>query len=396
VKLSDAYVRNVKPTDRRVEIADAVLPGMYLLVQPSGARSWAVRYRHQGRPRKYTIGTYPTIGLATARELAREALEQVARGVDPAAAKAKAGGRSFRAIVDQYIDRYARVRQKTWREAERMLRVEAVSVWGDRPLGEITRDDINQRLYAILDRGSPSTSNHAFAHLRAFFGWAVDEGYIKHSPCERIRRKAPQTPRDRTLTDDEIRVCWQAWTSQGWPGGEFQKLLLATGQRRGEVAGARWDEIDLAERLWVIPRERMKSGRAHAVPLSSMAMEIVDRLPRTGAFLFPGRSGGVEVPISSFGQIKHRADDLIREGGRELARWTFHDLRRSCRSNMSRLRIPSEVAEAVLAHVIPGVRGIYDRHHYLREKTEALEQWAVLLRSIIDPDSDRKVVPLRR
>jgi integrase len=275
-----------------------------------------------------------------------------------------------------------------------MLRVEAVSFWGDRPLAEITRDDINQRLYAILDRGSPSTSNHCFADLRRFFNWCVDEGYLEHSPCERVRRKAPQTPRDRTLTDDEIRICWSAWERQGWPGGEFQKLLLVLGQRRTEVAAARWDEFDLSERLWVIPRDRMKSGRAHAVPLSGMAMEIIGRLPRTGAFLFPGRRSGVEVPIGNFGGIKHKADELIREGGHELARWTLHDLRRSCRSNLSRLRVPSEVAEAVLAHVSPGVVGTYDRHSYLDEKREALERWAGLLWEILDPS--RKVVALRR
>ena len=330
--------------------------------------------------------------MATARDLAREALERIARGEDPAATKAKVGGKSFRTAVAAYIERYAKVHQKTWREAERMLRVEAVSFWGDRPLAEITRDDINQRLYAILDRGSPSTSNHCFAALRRFFNWCVDEGCLEHSPCERVRRKAPQTPRDRTLTDDEIRICWSAWERQGWPGGEFQKLLLVLGQRRTEVAAARWDEFDLSERLWVIPRDRMKSGRAHAVPLSETAMEIIGRLPRTGAFLFPGRRSGVEVPIGNFGGIKHKADELIREGGHELARWTLHDLRRSCRSNLSRLRVPSEVAEAVLAHVSPGVVGTYDRHSYLDEKREALEQWAGLLRDILDPS--RKVVPL--
>jgi hypothetical protein len=123
-------------------------------------------------------------------------------------------------------------------------------------------------------------------------------------------------------------------------------------------------------------------------------MDVIDKLPRTGAFLFPGRRSGVEVPIGSFGQIKHKTDALIREGGHELERWTLHDLRRTCRSNLSRLRVPSEVAEAVLAHVFPGVVGTYDRHTYLDEKREALERWADLLRDIIDPS--RKVVALRR
>jgi integrase len=395
VKLSDAYVRNVKPTYYRVEIPDAVLPGLYVVVQPSGHRSWAVRYRHEGRPRKLTLGSYPAIGLATARELAREALERVARGEDPAATKAKAGGKTFRAVVDQYIERYAKPRLRTWREAERMLRVEAVAVWGDRAVGSITRDDINQRLWQIVDRGSPSTSNHCFADLRRFFNWCVDEGYLEHSPCLRITRKAPQPSRDRTLTDDELRICWAAWDQQGWPGGEFQKLLLVTGQRRGEVAGARWDEIDLGDRLWLLPASRTKSARQHAVPLSSLALDIIDKLPRTSSpFLFPGQRPGVEAAIGSFGQLKRRTDTLIREAGHELAGWTLHDLRRTCRSNLSRLRVPSEVAEAVLAHVFPGVVGTYDRYSYISEKKEALEAWSNLLQTILDPS--RKVVALRR
>ena len=124
-------------------------------------------------------------------------------------------------------------------------------------------------------------------------------------------------------------------------------------------------------------------------------MEVIDRLPRAGTFVFPGRtSSGAEVPISGFSSIKSETDRLIREAGPELRSWTFHDLRRTCRSGMSRLRISSEVAEAVLAHVIPGVRGIYDRHCYLAEKRDALERWSALLRDILDPS--RKVVALRR
>lgn len=184
-------------------------------------------------------------------------------------------------------------------------------------------------------------------------------------------------------------------------------LLLATGARRGEVAGMSWSELDLDANLWTIPASRRKSGQVHIVPLSATALKIINQLPRfaSGDFLFPAyprrqasspaaTRAWASRPIGGFGSVKARTDALIKAAGHEMQPWRLHDLRRTCRTNLSRLRVSNDVAEAVIGHVVPGVMGVYDRYDRLPEKAVALEAWANLLREILDPSP--KVVALRR
>jgi integrase len=409
-KLTAAFVERIKPDpSKRVEIPDTIVVGLYLTVQPSGHRSWCVRYRHARRPRKYTIGAYPAVSLAAAREAARAALEQVAKGMDPAAAKAaRRGAATFRAVATRYIDVYAKAHQRSWRETQRVLQKEVIPVWGSREFDSISRADVNELLHDVLARGAPYTSNRLLDYLRRLWGWAIDEGYCEHSPCDRVRRKAPEVKRDRVLADAEIRIVWQAWQQQGWPWGPMQKLLLATGQRLREVTEMHWSELDLEAKLWTIGRERTKSDRTQLVPLSELAIETIASLPRFAGspFVFPSQrarkaSPGLSPaqarasrPISGFSMAKREADHLIKAAGREMPEWRWHDLRRTCRTGLSRLRIPEHVAELVIGHQVRGLRAVYDQWAYLSERREALEAWATLLRDILDPA--RKVVALRR
>jgi integrase len=281
-------------------------------------------------------------------------------------------------------------------------------LWGGRPFKEIERADVNELLHDVLARGAPYTSNRLLDYLRRLWGWSIDEGYCEHSPCDRVRRKAPEIKRDRVLSDGEIRIVWRAWETQGWPWGAMQKLLLATGQRLREVAEMRWDELDLEGRLWAIGRERMKSDRVHVVPLSTLAIDIIDGLPRFAgsAFVFPSQrtrkaSLGLSAaqarasrPISGFSMAKREADRLIKAAGHQMPDWRWHDLRRSVRTNLSRLGVPEHVAELVIGHQVRGLRAVYDQWSYLSERRQALEQWSTLLRSILDPSA--KIVALRR
>ena len=260
-------------------------------------------------------------------------------------------------------------------------------------------------LHDILKRGAPHTSNRVLAYLRKLWNWSIDEGYVEHSPCERVRKKAPLVKRTRSLSDGEIRILWAAWEQQGWPWAPLQQLLLVTGQRLREVAHARWSEIDLEEgKLWVIPRERTKADREHSVPLSPLAIEIISSLPRFAGspFLFPSTRARKLTPgaspaqvraaraISGFSSGKREVDRLIREAGHEMPAWRWHDLRRTVRTNMSRLRVPDHVAELVLGHVPQGLRPVYDRWSYSAEKRESLEAWSSLLRRYPGPDRPRR------
>ena len=407
-KLTAAAVEKIKPDPhKRREIADGLLAGFYLVVQPSGAKSWAVRYRHGGKTRKHTIGTYPAFGLGKARASAEEALRSVAQGIDPATERAavKAESRrkpdTVRAVVEEFIERYAKRKNRSWQETERVLEKEVLSHWGDRDLSSITRRDVLELLDGIMDRGAPYLANRVLAAVRKLFNWAVERGIVEATPAAKIKAPAKETERDRVLNDDEVRSLWSAWSEQDWPFGPLFKLLLVTAQRRDEVANMRWCDLDRDNRVWILPRELTKSDRSHEVPLSPLALEIINSLPEAGDFVFPSRAGR-DRPVSGFSKAKARTEQMVtkrtekEDGTIKASDWRLHDLRRTAGTNMARLGITVDVIGRVLNHSSGrGVTGIYDRHSYLPEKRRALDAWAAKLESIVSRDgANKNVVPI--
>src|SRR5262249_51483463 len=265
-------IEAAKPGAARREIPDGLLAGLYLIVQPSGAKSWALRYRFRGRPRKFTIGSWPAIDLASARDLGRKALIPAKQGNDPgdekkASYRAAAMARrdTVAAVAAEFLERYAKgnTRESTWRETERILNKEVLPRWRGRPIQEITRRDVLELLDRIADRGAPIMANRTLATVRRMFGWCVERDVLPASPCTGVKPPGLEQSRDRILSDGELRLVWYACDKIAWPFGPLTKILLLTGQRRDEVAEMRWSEVDLEKKLWVIPRERMKNGVAH-------------------------------------------------------------------------------------------------------------------------------------
>jgi integrase len=239
-----------------------------LIVQPSGSKSWAVRYRICGRPKKLTLGSYPGIDLSNARELARKALVAVAEGRDPALEKKNAhrdiAGRErdlFEKVSNQFLERYARAntRESTWREAERLLTRDVVPKWKGRTIREISKRDVIELLDSKVDQGSPIMANRILATVRRLFGWCVERGILETSPCFGVKAPAPERSRDRVLSDFELRFVWKACDNIGWPFGPLTKLLILTAQRCEEVSEMTWSELDLGAKVWTIPRERAMS-----------------------------------------------------------------------------------------------------------------------------------------
>jgi integrase len=409
--LTDLSIKKQPLPEKRREIPDGKISGLYLVLQPSGARSWAVRYRVDGAPRKLTIGPYPAVDLATARKRAQEALGDLAGGVDPAALK-KAAKDTRRAevlaadrvdsVVTLFVDRYAkRTVGPLWaRETERLLKVEVIPKLGAKRLGELSRADVHGLLDAIVDRGSPYTANRTLAVLRRMCNWAVERGIIANSPVEKIKPQAVETARDRVLSDEEIRVAWHAFDFVGWPFGVIAKLLLLTGARRDEIAESRWSEVDIAAKTWTIAKERSKNGVAHEIPLSDAAVQIVARLPRVGE----KKDGPIftttgVTPVSGFSRAKATIDKAIVATLKERATvpaevrpvdgWVFHDMRRTAASGMAGLGIAPHVVEAVLNHrsgTIKGVAAVYNRYNYAAEKRDALDKWATRVGLIVRED----------
>jgi integrase len=319
---------------KRTEVADSRKPGLYLVIQPSGRKSWAVRYRRvaDNKSRKLTLKGFPS--LATARRLAQAALDQAAEGRDPAAEK-QAGKRAaergdhdrIELVIADFIERYAKknTRESTWRETERILKREIEKRWKGRRVQEITRRDIIRALDDIAERGVPVMANRTLAAVRRLFNWCREKDLVQISPCEGVKAPSVERPRDRVLTDDEIRLIWitcdklekgdlstkSTKLKDGWQFWPLIKLLILTGQRRSEVAEMRWSEIDLSRRTWVLPRQRVKNDTLHEVPLSDGAVAVLAKLPRIKSdpglvFTTTGRT-----PVSGFTRAKNRLDSMM-------------------------------------------------------------------------------------
>ena len=322
--LTDLEIKKLPLPEKRKEIPDGKIGGLYLVLQASGAKSWAVRYRTNGSPRKLTIGPYPAVGLAMARKQAQEALGDVAGGKDPAAAKqsARATARAeheaevdrVERVVELFVERHAKPKTRDWRETQRMLIREVAGRWEGRRLSKITRAHVHAMLDEIVDSGRPIRANRVFAQFRKLCRWSVGRGIIDRSPCEGLTAPSPETKRDRVLSDDEIRLAWRAFDAIGWPFGAISKLLLLTGARRDEVASIRWGEIDLAEKKWTLPAARSKNKRDHQIPLSAAAVGIIEELPhigdKKGGFVF---STTGSTAVSGFSRAKAAIDRAILE-----------------------------------------------------------------------------------
>jgi integrase len=391
-RFSARFVKNLAaPRQGRVDhwdsiiSADDALPGSFgLRVFASGVKSWQIMYRVPRRDgtlkqKRLALATYPAFGLSEARELAREALKKVARGADPAedrkVIRAKlAAMPTVEEAAREFIEHYAKPRNRSWRETQRIFERYVFPVWGERLLPTITKSDVADLLTAIAAGGAPYMANRVLAAIRRFWNWSLEQGKTEISPVANVKAPAREISRDRILSDEEIAAVWRACESMGWPFGPLIQLLIVTGQREDEVAGMRWSEVDLERALWTLPREASKSDRLNQVPLPPLALQILDRLPRSGDLVF---STTGKTPVSGFSKAKTRCDQLSGVSG-----WRLHDLRRTVASGMARLKVEPWVVEKVLNHQtgqLSGVAGVYNRWGYSEEKREALSQWALHL-----------------
>jgi integrase len=253
---------------------------------------------------------------------------------------------------------------------------------------------------SIAKRPAPYLAHVVLGHARSLFNWAINRGAygLETSPVDRIKPAAligAKEPRQRVLNDAEIAAVWRGSEALGYPFGPLYQLLLLTGARKNEVAGANWSEFDLKKKIWTVPPERFKSNASHLVPLSDQAVAILEALPRftKGDHLFTTTYG--EKPISGFSKGKDRLDKLMNQDMGTSPRWVTHDIRRTVRTRLASLRISDLVAEMVIGHGRKGIQRVYDQHSYQDEMREALKQWASRLRDIVSPPPDN-VVKLKK
>jgi integrase len=400
-KLTEAGVKRLKPKAKQTDHFDAACPGLALRVSPKGQKTWCLFYRGPAKSdpsktvvKRLKLGTYPMLKLTEAREEARRYQRSIEKGEDPVTVKAqqKAEARAARAntvsaVVDEFFERHAKRQNRSWEETRKIFDRHILPVWGDRPITSITRRDALDLLDGLVDRDMPIMANRVLAHVRKLFNWCIERDILETAPIAQIKAPGKEVVRDRALEDHEITAVWEAFDDLGYPFGPMFKLMLATGQRRGEVAGMRWSEV--TDGLWTIPKERAKSDRANAVPLSAVAKEILESVPQfSGDYVFSGTSG--KRPVSGYSNAKQRAEKMC-----DLESWTLHDLRRTVATQMAGLGISGEVIGRVLNHAPRGVTAqVYNKHSYLPEKTRALEAWGRKLQTLTGSAQDDKVVDL--
>jgi integrase len=387
--LTDVEIRKLPPPPAggRVEKLDAGYDGagaLYIVVQPTGARSWAFRYSHHGKARKLTIGRYPGLGLADARKEARRLGVEVERGADPCADKAAVKAstapapvvRTVAKVADEFLKRHTDVRNgERWaRKVRRILAKEVVPVIGAKPIAEVTKADIRDMIDGIADGDgkrapAPIMANRTLAVVAKLCRWSLGRDYIDRDPTAGLPKPGTETKRDRVLTDAELASVWRAADGLGYPYGPAIKLLILTGARREEVGAMRRSEI--APGKWTLPASRSKNKLDHITPLSAPAMAVLNGLPRIGRSDLLFTTNGV-TPASGWSTAKATLDRLSG-----VTHWVVHDLRRTLATGMGEgLGIAPHVVEAVLGHVVKGIAGVYNRSGYLREKGEALDLWA--------------------
>lgn len=350
---------------KRYEIRDTLLPGFMLRVSKSGRMIWYLVTRVHGRQRRIKIGSYPILSLVVARDKARSILrdKELKRLVDKDGTLTVKRKPTLPEIIPEFIKLYAKPRNRAWREAQALLG--KFSVLGNRPIDEIKRPDIVAVLDTIVAKGTPYRANRALAAIKKLFSWCVDRGVLDFNPLAGLKPPSKETARDRVLTDKELAACWQEADIEDFPFGPFFKLFILTGQRRGEVAGMQWSEIDFERAVWTISAKRAKNASQHTVPLAPVAIEIPKSVPRFLKSDLVFTTNG-KREISGFGRLKRRMDRAIGSGD-----WRVHDIRRTVATNMAMMGIAPHVIEAVLNHktgIVSGVAAVYNRHAYVPRK----------------------------
>lgn len=371
VRFTDRWVQSTSltPATGRAEFVDGLCPGLHLRVTKRGVRTFSALFRHNGKLVRRTIGHYPLVSVAKARSAALDLFREAQAPADSGVIRSlDEPPLSYEQLVEDYTEKHIKVHARSWENIRAGLRQPCMEPFLKRQAAEIRRRDIIDLIDGIVADGKPHAAVSQLQRLKAMFNWAVARDLLQRNPCDGLKPPVRTTERDRILTDAEIAAVWYATAELPAPYGAMYRMFLLTGQRRSEVSTMQWHEI--SNRVWTIPREKVKKDRQHAVPLTKTALATLAKLPVFGEQAYVFSTTGGDRPSSNFNKVKRELDRLSGTSG-----WTIHDLRRTVRSKLAELRVPEVVARKVLNHETGKVDRIYNRHDYLSEKREALAKW---------------------
>jgi integrase len=413
-RLTDSALGKLAPGDH----TDPGVTGLQVRVRigAKGKRrkAWLLRYKWRGRPLRITLGG-DSMSLADARRAALSARTLIDRGIDPRAGERPSQRRDLKgptaipeapaarsndpysvaALAHEYLERHVKRQRKRPEYVARFLNADVLPKWRHRDARTITPREVVELLDEIVERGAPTMANRGAGVLSQMFRYGIHRAIVQASPVQLLYRPGgKEKPRERVLSEDELQAFLSnldgimryqtAEVGRSPRMAHVLRILLLTGQRRGELALARWRDITLmgSEPLWRIPAEHSKSGAPHTVPLSPDAVrefEALRHYTKGSAFVFPTEDGKAAAEARLI--TRSVARNVRRFQAVGIEPFTVHDLRRTCRTGLARLKVSQDVAERVLNHKLPAMRAVYDQHQPLDDMRTALVKWAKYLSS---------------
>lgn len=402
--LTDLQVKAIRPPPegKRLLVPDPECAGHYVRVTDKGKKTFFVVARRPGGTQLWREvggrgrGAASVLALAEARDLAREGIKAIKRGEEPWPEVIAPD--TFGTIAARFIAEYARPRNRSWEQTDKILARLVLPQWKNRLIGSLTRRDVIELVDTVAAERGGIMANRTLAAVRKLFNWAARKDIITATPAADVGAPAPETPRDRVLTGPELVEVWRV-------ADPYVRLLILTAQRRSETAAMRWADLDLESNApaWTIPADMAKNGKAHIVPLPPEAVAILKGIDRIKDSELVFTNDG-ETVATNFGKRKTALDKAILEArqkedpkAKAPEAWTLHDIRRSVATGLQSLGVRLEHTEAILNHKSgsrAGIVAVYQRHEYAAEKRAALTLWARHVAALVEP-AESNVVELR-
>ena len=386
---TDREIQNLKPQDKRYSVKDKLNNGLFIEVKESGVKSWHYRYSLAGKQERLVIGRYPDLSLKDARQIRDESASLVAKGISPKQDKAKPKGILFKDYGERYLKEVIKKDRKDPYNMVLCLSNDIYPMIGHIPLDQVSIEDIRRTIWRKKEQGYDAAANQVRGLLKRMFDYAMTLGLVPYNPVLAIpsRHVHKAKPRDRYLSTNEIRTYYTTLLNSRIYRPRKLGLLLSllTLVRKSELLRAKWEHIDFDSRIWLIPETKADSATGHSremvVYMSDQVMEIFKELKAIAGnepFVFVGRKSGTHISHNAFNTAQKAALALT-----DLPPFTVHDLRRTASTHLNEQGFNSDAIEACLNHTAKGVRGVYNKAKYEKERTEMMQKWSNHIFSVI-------------
>ncbi|AII86738.1 tyrosine-type recombinase/integrase [Planktomarina temperata] len=382
-KLSVRLIETIKPTAKRQRVPDAVVQGLSLVVQPAGKKLFQYRYRFNNKDKSVSLGTVPAMSLKEARDKAVDFRRMLDNDIDPLHTKRQQRAVKVATVADLTIStllaRYDREKLSQLRSRTNALTFlrEFRSEFGELEINNFTKQHFTALTGRFAREGKGTKANRVHTHIKTFYNWAIGQGIVETSPCDRVPKPYIEQSKERFLLDNEIKLFWEATGGDLEPWGYLYRFLLLTGQRLNEAAYMTDMEVRQGYH-WHLSAQRTKNKLRHDVFLPRQAVEIINRDTRIagqGDFVFTTTGDGA---VRSFDKPNKRLRAKMNElAGRDLEHFTPHDLRRTCETGLAMLGTPQPIIDRITNHVTGrGMSRVYNMYDYRDEKLAAIQKWA--------------------